>query len=76
MWFLSGPLSPLFLAQLKIDRYKSFLLFYFVEFSCSWNQQLFFCFVLGDVFHVPLSKGREMLSPFCFLPFFDEFLFQ
>lgn len=24
MWFLSGPLSPLFLAQLKIDRYKSF----------------------------------------------------
>jgi len=27
VWFLSGPLSPLFLAQLKIDRYKSFCCF-------------------------------------------------
>jgi hypothetical protein len=52
-----------------------FLLFNFVEFSCSWNQQLFFCFALVDVFLVPLSKER-LLFPFSFLPFFDEFLFQ
>jgi hypothetical protein len=63
VWFLSGPLSPLFLAQSKIDSYESFLLFYFVEFSCSWNQQLFFLFCLGGCISRPSLK-RTIVFPF------------